>query len=138
MFQNRNLEKLNSFFFQNLLLIGEGQPFDISLFGLSKVDFQGLLGKIQAHVFKILIDIFGNELKGLVSLVGVNFLLFFLLFFITVFFYGKGGEGFFNLIIITNGAVDDAERSLFLKRAAVLEPAFEFVPVGTDKIKSYH
>lgn len=45
-FQNWNLEERNSFFLQNLLLIGEGYPFDISLFGLSKVDFQGLLGKI--------------------------------------------------------------------------------------------
>jgi hypothetical protein len=42
------------------------------------------------------------------------------------------------LVIITNGAVDDAKRSLFLKRVAVLEPAFEFVPVGTDEIKCDH
>ena len=138
MLQNRKLEKLDPFFLKDFLLIGEGQPFDISLFRLSKVDFQGLFGKIQSHVFKILVDIFGNDLKDLISLVGVNFLFFFLLSSITVLPDGKGGEGLVNLVIVTNGAADDAARSLLLKRVPVREPAFEFVPVGTDEVKSDH
>jgi hypothetical protein len=138
MFQNRNLEKLNPLFLKDFLLTGEGHPFDISLFTLSKVDFQSLLGKIQSHVFKILVDIFGNDLKDLIGLAGINFLFFFLLFSITVLFDGKGGEGLVNLVIITNGAADDAARLLFLKGVAVGEPTFEFMPIGTDEIKGDH
>ena len=138
MLQNRKLEKLDPFFLKDFLLIGKGQPFDISLFRLSKVDFQSLLGKIQSHVFKILVHIISNDLKDLISLAGIKLLFFLLLSSVIVLPDRKGGEGLVNLVIVTNGAAEDAARSLLLKRVAVREPAFEFVPVGADEVKSNH
>ncbi len=137
-FQNRKLEKMNPFFLEDFFLLGEGHPFYISLFSLAEVDFQSLLGKIQSHIFKILVDIIGYDLKDLISLLGIKLLSRFLLLSVIIFPDGECGEGFVNLVIVTNGAADDAAGSLLLKRVAVREPAFEFVPVGTDEVKSDH
>jgi hypothetical protein len=50
----------------------------------------------------------------------------------------ESGDGLFNLIIVTNRAMNDPKSSLFFEHFVAPEPAFEFVPAGTDEIENDH
>jgi hypothetical protein len=67
--QHGELEERYSFLFQNLFFLGQGRALDVSLFGFTPVNFQGLLSEIQAYVLKILVHIFGDDLENLVRIV---------------------------------------------------------------------
>jgi hypothetical protein len=139
--QDGKPEERDPFFFHDLFFLGKGRAFDVALLGLSPVDFQGLPGEVQTHVLKIPVHIFGDDLE---SLVRVDF------FFpglsggfrsgsrVGVFLYAKTGNGFLNPVVIADGTVNKPESLLFFEGFAVLEPAFEFVSMGTDQIKDDH
>jgi hypothetical protein len=57
---------------------------------------------------------------------------------VAVFFYAKTGDGLFNPVVVTDGAVNDPESLLLFKGLAALEPALEFMTLGTDQIKDDH
>jgi hypothetical protein len=126
-----NLEERNALVFQNLFFVGKGLAFDIPFLRVAVMHLDGFPGEIQTDVFEVLVDIFIDLLQEMLRV-------HFFLLFRGVFPNRNGREELFHMVVMTDGAVDQADRLLFIKRVPALKPAFEFMTVGADQVKSNH
>jgi hypothetical protein len=126
-----DLEERDALVLEELFFVGEGLALNIPLFRVAVMHFDGFPGEIQAHILEVLVEIFVNLVQ---KALGVRFFRFFP----GVFPDRHGGKNLFHMLVIADGAGDHADRLLRFKRIPVFEPAFKFVAVRADQVKSDH